>query len=125
MIASAVDLYNIEKAIASKGTKAISSALKFAIDRTTYKKSGEAIKLASSRAVFKDNRLQRLTLRAPHYIFKQHFGFEGTKKNGINMRLKPTGVLNIAVDRSNILETLADEIAEVRLSEVTSKINFK
>jgi hypothetical protein len=125
MIPSAVDLYNLEKAIASKGTKAIASAMKYAIDRTTYKKSGEASRTAGSRAVFKDNRLQRLTIRAPHYIFKQHYGFEGTKKNGINMRLKPTGVLNIAVDRSNILETLADEIAQVRMSEVTSKINFR
>jgi hypothetical protein len=125
MTPSFFDLLALEKQVANKAKKQLASALKFAIDRTTYKKTGEATKSAGSRAVFKDNRLQRITLKAPHYIFKQNYGFEGTKKNGINMRLKSTGVLNIAIERSNVLETLANEISEIRLSQVTSKINFK
>lgn len=125
MIPSAADLYSLEKQAASNATKKLGPALKFAIDRTTYQKTGNAKKLAGSRAVFKDSRLQRITLRAPAYIFKQHYGFEGTKKNGINMRLKATGVLNVAVDRSNVVNELVNEISEARLSLVTSKINFQ
>jgi len=121
----AVDLYQLEKGIAGKSTLAIKNALKQAISNTTDSRSGEALKQAGSRAVFKDNRLQRITIRAPHYIFKQQYGFEGVKSNSINMRLKPTNVISTALTTSKILETLADEISEIRLSEVTSKINFK
>ena len=122
---SSIDLLVLEKKAAKNATKKLGPALKFAIDRTTYEKTGNAKRLAGSRAVFKDNRLQRITLRAPGYIFKQHYGFEGTKKNGITMRLKATGVLNVAVERSNVLDELINEISEARLSMVTSKINFQ
>lgn len=125
MIPSAIDLYNLEKQIANRSVTAIRTGTKRAIGETTNSKSGEALRQAGSRAVFKDNRLQRITIRAPHYIFKQHYGFEGSKKNGVMMRLKPTDVISKALEYSNVLETLADEIAEIRLSEVTSKINFK
>lgn len=41
------------------------------------------------------------------------------------MRLKATDVIAKAIDSSNVLEILADEISEIRLSEVTARINFK
>lgn len=136
---SAADRYLAEKKLAGQSVTALRSAIRYAIDRTTsdariitvngnsylYRNTGEALKQAGSRAVFKDQRLQRLTLRAPHYIFKQHYGFEGTKKNGVNMRLRATGVLNVAMERAKVLETIADGISEIRLDEVTARINFK
>ncbi len=133
---SAVDRYNLEKKLAGTATRSLRTGMRYAIDRTTndarviggkyiYRNSGLALKDAGSRAVFKDQRLQRLTLRAPHYIFKQHFGFEGNKKNGIMMRLRATDVLNKALEQANVLETLADGIAEIRMDEVTARINFK
>lgn len=121
----AVDLYQLEKNLAGKTTLALRNAIRLAIGQTTTSRTGEAQKQAGSRAVFKDNRLQRVTIRAPHYIFKQQYGFEGVKSNGVNMRLNATSVINKALDESNIMETLADEISEIRLTEVTSKINFK
>jgi hypothetical protein len=124
-MSSAIDRYNQEKKLAGVTTRALRSGLHYAIDRTTYKKSGLALNQAGSRAVFKDQRLQRVTLKAPHYIFKQHYGFEGKKKNGIMMRLKPTDVLTKAIEQANVLETLADGIAEIRMDEVTARINFK
>jgi hypothetical protein len=124
-MSSAIDRYNQEKKLAGVTTRALRSGLRYAIDRTTYKKSGLALNQAGSRAVFKDQRLQRVTLKAPHYIFKQHYGFEGNKKNGIMMRLNPTDVLNKAIEQANVLEKLADGIAEIRMDQVTARINFK
>lgn len=124
MIPSAVDLYMLEKKAGSNATRDIKKGLRYGIARTTHKQSGIALETAGSRAVFKDNRLQRVTIRAPHYIFKQHYGFEGTKKNGINMRLRPTDVINYSLDQTNVLETLANEIGNIRASQVESAINF-
>jgi hypothetical protein len=124
-MSSAIDRYNQEKKLAGVTTRALSSGLRNAIDRTTNRKTGTAVNEAGSRAVFKDQRLQRVTLRAPHYIFKQHYGFEGNKKNAIMMRLRPTDVLTKAIEQANVLETLADGIAEIRMDEVTARINFK
>lgn len=80
MIPSAIDLYNLEKRTAGKAVNAIRSGIKNAIAQTTTKKSGQSLSSAGSRAVFKDNRLQRVTIKAEHYIFKQNHGFEGQKK---------------------------------------------
>ncbi|MFV5696695.1 hypothetical protein ACM55G_14795 [Flavobacterium sp. LB3P122] len=121
----AVDLYQLEKQLATRTTASLRNSIRSAIQQTTSSRTGEAIKQAGSRAVFKENLLQRITIRAPHYIFKQQHGFEGVKKNGVNMRLKATSVITQALNASNILEKLADEISEIRLSEVTAKINFK
>jgi hypothetical protein len=121
----AVDLYQLEKQLAGRTTASLRNSTRSAIQQTTSSRTGEAIKQAGSRDVFKENRLQRITIRAPHYIFKQQYGFEGVKSNGVNMRLKATSVIEQALNTSNILEKLADEISEIRLSEVTAKINFQ
>jgi len=123
-MASAIDLYNLERQLATKGTAALKSALKNAINSTVGFKTFAALNQANSRAVYRDQRLQRITIQAPHYIFKQNYGFEGTKSNGINMRLKETDVLAKALDTSNILNTLADGISEIRLSQVAALIKF-
>lgn len=120
----AVDTYQLEKNLANKTTRVLRTAVRSAIAQTTESRSGNALQKSGSRAVFKDGRLQRFTIRAPHYIFKQQYGFEGVKSNGINMRLNSTSVINKALDDANILESVADEISEIRLSQVTSLINF-
>lgn len=122
---SSIDLLAQEKAAAKKATNAIRTAFRNAVKTTTTPGTGNAIKITGSRAVFKDQRLQRVTLKAPHYIFKQHHGFEGSKRNGVNMRLKATNVLNVALGNSNVLESLVDEISDIRGSQVLSKINFQ
>jgi hypothetical protein len=120
-----IDTYQLEKNLANKTTRVLRTAVRSAISKTTESRSGNALQQAGSRAVFKENRLQRFTLRAPQYIFKQQYGFEGVKSNGVNMRLNATSVINKALKDANILESVADEISEIRLTEVTSKINFK
>ena len=69
--------------------------------------------------------LQRLIIKMPHYGFKNHFGFEGVKSNGIKMRLlSKQGFLSEAMEANNALETLVTEIGNIRGDEVISKINF-
>ena len=61
----------------------------------------------------------------PHYGFKNHFGFEGVKSNGIKMRLLSNqGFLSEAMEANNALETLVTEIGNIRGDEVIYKINF-
>lgn len=119
------ELKEKEKAVAQKATKAVRSALRNAISKTTERQTGTAENTVSSKAIFKKERLQRITISAQHYIFKQHFGFEGSKKNGVNMRLKATNVLNIALDNTNALEYLADSISDIRSEQVISQFIFR
>jgi len=51
-------------------------------------------------------------------------GYEGTKKNGVYQRLKATDVLSKALDKSNVLDTLADNLADLRAEAVVTAINF-
>ncbi|RZJ71067.1 hypothetical protein [Flavobacterium sp.] len=121
---SPADLYTLEKKAGNAAARKLRDHLRFAIQRTIFRKTGNAEASANSRAKFKDNRLQRITMQAPHYIFKQHYGFEGQKKNGVNMRLKKTDVLNIALDRSKVLEILADDLAKIRIDQVALSVTF-
>ena len=123
-MAGIMDIYMLERELASKTTSTVKRDLKSAISATSHAKTGEALKKASSRSVFKHDRLQRIAIKAPYYIFMQNYGFEGSKSNGVNMRLKETSVIAKALDTSNILNTLADGISEIRLSQVSTLINF-
>lgn len=121
---SATQLYDLEKKAGNRAARTLSGALRSAVAQTTNPVSFTAQKTTGAGARYKDNRLSRIAMRAPHYIFKQHYGFEGRKKNGVNMRLAPTNVINIALDKANVLESLADELADFRAEEVFTKINF-
>lgn len=121
---SAIERYNWEKKAAQKAAKSIASGLKSAIAQTTNPRTYFAQKSSTAAPKYKENRLTRISMRAPQYIFKQHYGFEGTKKNGVNMRLRGTDVINIALQKANALETLADELTEIRAEEVFTKLNF-
>lgn len=124
MAISAIDLYNLERKAGANAAKLLRAGLRYAIANTIHQTSDGESRKATSRAVYKDDRLQRITIKAPRYIFMQHHGFEGTKKNGVNMRLKQTDVINIALDKSNVLEHLADDIANIRIDQFALKINF-
>lgn len=119
-----VDTLQLEKALASKTTRALTSSFKSAVYKTTHSRTGEAKRITGSRAVFKFNRLQRIVLKAPGYIFKQNYGFEGTKSNGVNMRLQATAVIDLALNDPKILNDLADGITNIRGEQVLAAINF-
>lgn len=125
MAFSAVDLYNLERTAGANAAKSLRTSLRAAIAETVNLSDDGEAKKATSRAVYKDDRLQRITIQAPHYIFKQHFGFEGRKKNGVNMRLKSTDVISMALEKSNVMETLATDLGNIRVDQIALKINFK
>jgi hypothetical protein len=69
--------------------------------------------------------LQRLVIKMPHYGFKQHFGFDGVRNNGVKLRLlSNTNFINDAIQANNALENLVTEIGNIRLDEITTKIKF-
>lgn len=68
--------------------------------------------------------LDRITITSPHYGFKLNHGFEGVKSNNVAMRLTATNHLYIAIERTHILEDLADKIGNIRADLVTAEINF-
>jgi len=123
MAISAVDLYQLEKQLGAQAATSLRSAFKQAI-QSTVKSTGDSRK-ATVTAKYKQERLDRLTFSAPHYIYKQNYGFEGTKKNGVKMRLKATDVLSKAINNSGVLEKLADGITDIRAEQVFLAINFK
>lgn len=114
----------LEKKIAKSSAQKLRRGLRSAIASTTDNTISGQAKKTTVRTKYRYGRLDRLTIVAPHYIFKQHYGFEGKKSNGINMRLKATNVLNKALESTNVLEDLATKITDLRGEEVLSKINF-
>lgn len=120
---SAVDLYQLERNVGKDAAKTLTKSLRSMISNTSNRKTGEASK-SRVTSVFKNQRLDRLTIFAPHYVFKQHYGFEGSKKNNVNMRLQSTNVLNRAIQETDILNKLIDDITDIRSEEVISVINF-
>jgi len=121
---SFIQLYELEKKAGNRAARTLSGALRSAVAQTTAPVSFTAQKSTGASAKYKVNRLSRIAMRAPHYIFKQHYGFEGRKSNGVNMRLKPTDVINLALDKANVLEQLADDLTNIRADQVFTLIKF-
>lgn len=119
-----IDITQKEKEITSQAVKKLRSAVRQEISNTSELRTGVASRTGGAGSRFKYGRLQRITMSAPYYIFMQHYGFEGKKSNSVNQRLKATDVFAKALDSSKILETLADEISELRLDQVTALIKF-
>lgn len=123
-MAGVIDALKQEREITSKVVKKLRSAMRDQVSKTTKTKSGHAAKVSGAGSRFKNSRLQRLTLSAPSYIFMQHYGFEGKKSNGVNQRLRSTDILFKAIESANIMESLANEISEIRLDQVSAIIKI-
>jgi hypothetical protein len=130
-----VDLYELERKFGKEAANKLSAAFMRGIRQTAnVSETGTRLTkdkkpiMPSRESTVKDNykkeRLDRITFIAPSHIFKQHFGFEGSKKNGVRMRLEETDVLNIALDNSGVMEELADNLTDLRAEEVVTAINF-
>ena len=116
----------LEKQAGQKAALFLRKSLKSEIRNLFETTQGNSEMLRSTVASkMKGGELQRLVIKMPHYGFKQHFGFDGVKNNGVKLRLlSNTNFLNDALQANNALETLATEIGEIRGDEVVSKINF-
>jgi len=122
-MAGNIDFIMLERQIGQEAVLKIRAGFKSAI-RNAVNVEG-ASKKASVVSKYKDGRLDRLTFIAPDYIYKQNFGFEGDKSNGVRMRLKATQVIQKALQDSNALNDLAEKLADLRGTEILTKINFE
>lgn len=68
-------------------------------------------------------KLWAIAIKAPKYGYIQHYGFIGTKSNGVVQRLKATEFISEAV-RGGAIDVLADEIGDIRALEVVANIDF-
>ena len=69
--------------------------------------------------------LKDIAITQPRYGFMLNYGFEGVKSNGISMKLKATNHLADAIEKSRVLEILADELTEIKAEKVFATIDFK
>jgi hypothetical protein len=120
------DFKALEKQAGQKAAIVLRKSLKNQIRSLFETTQGNSELLKSTAlAKMKGPELQRIAIKMPHYGFKQHFGFDGVKNNGVRLRLLgATNFLNDTIKSNKALETLATEISEIRGDKVISKINF-
>lgn len=114
---SAVDAYlaaKTEKDIGTEFAWRMKRNLLASIKSKTNKGTGLALK-STSKAFYEDGLLDRITLFTPYYIYPiLDYGFEGTKINGVNMRLKAGRFLSDAYENGKVVRDLADLIGNER-----------
>jgi len=88
------------------------------------KAGSQLLRTTTVRAVGRFDALDHLNIITPNYIFMQHYGFEGIKKNGVQMTMRPYDHFNKLLDSTTALDKLADAIGEIRLDEVSTAIRF-
>lgn len=72
---------------------------------------------------FSKSQLTRIAIKGPKHLYVQNYGFEGVKKNGINMSIKATNVVNDAIEKSGVVNYLANAISESRADDII--VNMK
>jgi hypothetical protein len=123
-MAGQVDLFMLEKQAGTQFANRIKRNLLSSIRSKTEKGSGLASK-STVKPFYKNELLERITTFTPYYIYPiLHVGFEGTKSNGVNARLKAREFIVDAVERGKVVEDLADIIGNQRAEVIINRINF-
>lgn len=130
-MAGQLDLFMLEKQAGTQFANRIKRNLVASIRSKTAKtkegeKKGTGLALKSTaKPIFKNGLLERITIFTPYYIYPiLHVGFEGTKANGINARLKAREFIIDAVERGKAVEELADIIGNQRAEVIVNRITF-
>ena len=114
-----------EKAAGRKAAKQLRPSVLRTVQSVFNRQSGD---LANARTGIATRRgtgeLRGVTLSMPAYGFILHHGFSGRKSNGVFQRLKKTEWIQEAIDRSGAVESLANEISEIRATAFETKIQF-
>lgn len=113
-----------EKQIAQQAKNKLHNAVMQNISRM-FNSSGSSngLKTTEVKSRFNKGQLVRLSVSGPKHLYVQNYGFEGVKKNGINMRLEKTDVVNSAIESSGVVEFLAQAIGDARADEVVIKMH--
>tara|TARA_R110000850_G_scaffold277151_1_gene424840 strand:- start:36559 stop:36939 length:381 start_codon:yes stop_codon:yes gene_type:complete len=112
-----------ENAAGLKAARGLRSELRREVQKQFENRSGELRLITAEPKSRRTGVLQGITIKAPHYAYKQHYGFTGRKSNGVFMRLQPKDFLQNAA-RGKSIDTLVDEISAIRAEEVVANINF-
>lgn len=113
----------LEKKAGQKAARTIQRNWKAILSTATTEQTGVLLSLASARAKMRDDSLEAISVSGSPATFKQHYGFEGIKKNGVAMRMKPFNHFGHLFNKSDrALQQLVAEIAEIRGEKITTKI---
>jgi len=123
---SKINYSKLEQEAGRKAALILRKSIKGVISESFETTQGNSKILRSTvLSKMKGPELQRLTIKMPHYGFKNNFGFDGIKKNGVALKLLSNkGFINKAITANNALENLATEIGNIRADLVTAKITF-
>lgn len=114
-----------ERDIANNAKTKLKGSLISKIGSQLKERTGDSKRDTDVRSRFSGEELAKLVIRAPRYIFIQNYGFEGVKKNGINMRLQAKRTIDQAIEESNIMDYLADNISEIRADKVIAEFTSR
>jgi hypothetical protein len=124
-MAGEIDIFLLEKQTGSEFAKRLKRNLLSSIKSKTNKGSGLANK-SNVKAFYKNGLLDKLTIFTPYYIYPiLHMGFEGSKKNGVNARLKAREFIIDAIENGRLVEDLADIVGNARAEAIVGRIDFK
>jgi len=118
------NLTALERTAGQKAARTLSRNLKSVLATATTKQTGAMLRAAGAGVEMKYDSLNAIVIKASSATFKQHYGFEGIKSNGVRMSMKPFDHFNNLFNKTDALERLIDEIGEIRAEEITSKIKF-
>lgn len=124
-MASEIDIFLAEKKAGTDFSNRIKRNLLTSIKQNVKKgATGMALK-STARPFYKNGLLDKITLYTPYYIYPiLHLGFEGTKKNGINYRVKARQFLSDAVENGKVVEDLATVIGDQRATAIMNRVAF-
>ena len=118
-----IDLEALEKKAGQKAARTLQRNWKTILATATTKQSGVLLASSNVRAKMKYGELDHLSVNTTSVGMKLHYGFEGVKKNGVFMSLKPNKTIDLLFKKSNTaVEKLAQELAELKGYDVATKI---
>jgi len=117
-----------EIAVGVKAAHQLQGALRAAIVSSgieTIAGTGRLIKTSATAVKDKTTgQLDRIVIKSPRYGFMLNYGFEGIKSNGVAMAYHSRNHLHTAINQTNIINQLANEIGAIRADEVIAHIKF-
>lgn len=120
----APDVVQLEKKAGQKAARTIRRDLRTVLGVLSIKSGSQLFKNTRVTTVTKFGTLDHLAISTPNYIFMQHYGFEGIKKNGVAMSMKPFSHFDKLFDKTNALDKLINEIGAIRGDEILKNIRF-
>jgi hypothetical protein len=122
------DLTALEKAAGKKAARTIQRNLKTILATATVKQSGVLLKNSHAKPVMMFDALESIAINTTSVGMKLNYGYERIYTNGLAMSKKthvqePTNHIYETIKKSNgAIKRLAEEIAEIRGSSITAKI---